>query len=234
MAFTREAVEAVGESWNIVRPININLFNIENKKISFVDRDKNGENYVVIWQIQVFTQCIIRRTVSLANSCMSMWNNRNAIGSALFARALIETVAFVYDLEIQVSKAVKEGNLKLAKDLIENRTLSTRSKRLIASNPSAKSTNILTIIQKIDKEYDGILEAYEDLSEVCHPNVSGTLFMYANMNEKNCNVTFSYEKGYNKTLFDKIFSACILLAVMEESLSGLDRCVAILSEQIKI
>jgi hypothetical protein len=46
-----------------------------------------------------------------------------------------------------------------------------------------RARNVLTYIDKLDKRMDGVRDTYEFMSEWCHPNGSGHLFTYGEINK---------------------------------------------------
>lgn len=62
-----------------------------------------------------------------------------------------------------------------------------------------EAINILTAIDKLNKEYKNIRREYEFICEFAHPNLPGLLGSYGQLNRENNCASFSFEAQY-KTL----------------------------------
>ena len=55
--------------------------------------------------------------------------------------------------------------------------------------------NILTAVDKVDKEFDGLRQMYDCLSEFAHPNWSGTLGTYGRFDRENHVLLFDQRRA---------------------------------------
>jgi hypothetical protein len=126
------------------------------------------------WKIATYQQPVLYRIVMLASGCAANWNQRNLLCAYLAARALVETIAVFWMLEVDLQNLIKKEDLGGIDALITNRTISTRDLELVEAHPTTKAINVLTIIDRIEKrELPGIRPHYDSLSERCHPNSFG-------------------------------------------------------------
>ena len=138
-----------------------------------------------------------RRTIDLTESSIREINREQVISSCLLVRGVIETACLMWNLTRQVTKAVRAGS-----DLTDLNTKAENT--LLGSGPKAKTfkffenhvvQNILTIIQRLDKELDAPYAGfYEGLSERAHPNALGMVLVYAETHKARV-TTFTDKKG---------------------------------------
>ena len=142
-----------------------------------------------------------RRTIDLTESSIREINREQVISSCLLVRGVLETACLMWDLTSRVTKDVSAGT-----DLTYLNTKATNT--LLGSGRQTKKfkffenhvvQNILTIIQRLDKELDAPFEGfYEGLSEHAHPNAHGMVLVYAETH-KACVTTFTDKKGARVT-----------------------------------
>ena len=105
---------------------------------------------------------ILNRTYELTESAIWGIENKRPLTAAHMARALVETLGFIYFLEKQIKKA-KTGRNREEK--ISRALFGSRLKK-----GSPQPINVLTTIDKATKEYRHLRKLYNELSEVVHPN----------------------------------------------------------------
>jgi hypothetical protein len=132
--------------------------------------------------IAVFQQTILYRVVALADGCTLMWNRRNQLVSIICARALMETNALLYDFERRLAAFCEAGDLGVIEVLAVKTLMSTKLKHLLKQHPIGEATNVLTFIDRLEKEIEDTRDTYDDLSEMCHPNSHGHFLMFAQIN----------------------------------------------------
>ena len=138
-----------------------------------------------------------RRTIDLTESSIREINREQVISSCLLVRGVLETACLMWDLTRRVTKDVRAGS-----DLTDLNTKVTNT--LLGSGKKAKTfkffenhvaQNILTIIQRLDKELDAPFGGfYEGLSEHAHPNAHGMVFVYAEAHKAGV-TTFTDKNG---------------------------------------
>lgn len=139
-----------------------------------------------------------RRSVDLAESAIREMNREALNSSCVLTRAVLETGCLMLYISQQVRHAVKDP-AKADLDKLNTFMMDT----LVGSGPKAKTfifmeghrvTNILTIMEKLDKELETpFLGFYEGLSEHSHPNAHGMALTYASTH-KACVTTYTEQK----------------------------------------
>ena len=124
-----------------------------------------------------------RRTIDLAESAIREMNLQQVNSSCLLTRAVLETCSLMLYLSEQIRQTVQEPS-KADFDRLNEFAINM----LVGSGPKAKTfyfmegyfvTNILTIIEKLDKKLEApFMGFYEGLSEHAHPNAHGMALMY--------------------------------------------------------
>ena len=163
-----------------------------------------------------------RRTIDLTESSIREINREQVISSCLLVRGVLETACLMWDLTRRVTKDVRAGT-----DLTDLNTKAANA--LLGSGRKAKTfkffenhvaQNILTIIQRLDKELDAPFEGfYEGLSEHAHPNVLGMMLVYAETH-KACVTTFTDKKGSRVTV-----SLSLALGALASSLAIVEKAL---------
>ena len=125
----------------------------------------------------------VRRGIELGEAAVRESNRLNVSSSSVLVRGVLETACLLYDTIRKVEAAVEKGDADAADSL--NKWLENA---LLGHGPKAKTfilaeqyvvQNILTIIQRLDKELEGPFEGfYEGLSEHAHPNYHGMMGLY--------------------------------------------------------
>lgn len=119
---------------------------------------------------------LIHRASALATPALSLLEQGNVVAAAILIRALTETLAATYSLHLALERFLSTKDIAVLNDTL------TRS--LVGSRwPDAEhqSQNILTAIQKVNKVVPNFEASYDSLSEVAHPNWSGMLGAFGNI-----------------------------------------------------
>lgn len=222
MVFERDAIERVGEKWADIEKFNDSLDRLRMRRIAAIEREGIAGQSKVIWKINVFKQLILYRIVMLADGCSAAWNAHNPLTSVLCARAAMETSAIILDFEAQLARYCEKENFAAIDDLITNYTFSTRLKDWVESEAGTKATNILNIIDRLDKAYPGTRRHYERLSEMCHPNYLGHWVYFASLDVDADTVHLSDNASYEPGIFNVIAGGIFIICLVETSMDRID------------
>lgn len=136
------------------------------------------------WMIRELT---IWREHDLMAQSLTLYQQGHVLGARILLRSGFETLAMLIYLNMLMQQ-VLEGKL----DFHE---FGDKTVRLLlgARNNDAlpNAINILTILEKCDKQYPGIREIYDELSESAHPNYDGLMDGYSNTDYDEYETTFS-------------------------------------------
>jgi hypothetical protein len=104
----------------------------------------------------------------------------NKLGPAfVITRAIVETVAITYWLSQRVAQFLNSKDVQKLDEFLMRAMHGSRD----ATTP-LESYNVLTAVDKMDKEYNGFRKMYDWLCEFTHPNWSGALGAYGKINHE--------------------------------------------------
>lgn len=123
----------------------------------------------------------------LGQQIQALSSQGHLLGARILLRSALETLAILIYLN-QKMEAVIAGDLSLFKFdrltvqlLMGSRNNSTRHSAI----------NILTILQKAERNHFGLVSLHERLSESAHPNFDGVLYTYSASDPEKYETTFS-------------------------------------------
>jgi hypothetical protein len=181
-------------------------------------------------EIATYQQPVLYRVVMLASGCAANWNGRNLLCAYLAVRALVETVAVFCAFEVDLQKLIEKEDLGGIDALITNRTFATRDAELVQSHPETKAVNILTFIDKLEKEgLSGVRQHYDSLSERCHPNSFGQHHFFG-VRDRTTNVEHYSDLTDLERHFDFIFAGAMLIQFIEHRMDRLDAAIIRVAE----
>jgi hypothetical protein len=131
------------------------------------------------WNIAIYWKALLYRLVGTTKGAIITWNSGNTLCSFLAARALLETVAVAWHYHRAIVEALDDGDLDAVEQITQRQMFASREKAYLQSDLGMKATNIITFIDKLDKQFPIYRMVYDDLSERCHPNSLGTFQMFA-------------------------------------------------------
>ncbi|WP_454287927.1 hypothetical protein [Rhizobium arsenicireducens] len=136
------------------------------------------------WMLRELT--FWRLTDLLTQSCV-LYRQGHGLGARILLRSGFETLAILLYLN-QILEQVLEGNLDF--HMFSRKT----SILLLGSRDGStehNALNIVTILNKCDKRYPGLVELYGNLSESAHPNYEGMAAGYSTANNDEYETRFA-------------------------------------------
>jgi hypothetical protein len=152
----------------------------------------------IAWKLATYQHALLHRVIALIDGTALAWNARSTLSAMLSARAFMETLAVFAELESQVTQFLAKEDLA-KEDLgaldahAQRGTFASRDEELIKEFPEIKATNILTFVDKFDKDAEGFRGHYDRLSEHCHPNSLGHHFMFSAFDRSEGSTRYSDE-----------------------------------------
>jgi hypothetical protein len=139
-----------------------------------------------------FRTLILRESISwrlhdLLCQSKSLSDAKHLLGARILLRSSFETLALLVYLNKLMDNVVK-GTLSYSEfsDKTTQMLLGSRDK-----STSYESVNILTVIARADKKYQGLLKSYQELSESVHPNYDGLSKGYSIVDHEEYETVFS-------------------------------------------
>lgn len=154
---------------------------------ALISRNPTAHKWKATYRSIVLRELVCWRHHDLLTQAVSLANLGHMLGAIVLLRGAIETLAILIYLN-QKTDAVLEGR----ESFFDFARLTTRL-MLGSKNKSTQheSINILTILEKCDKKYPGLLKIYAELSESVHPNYDGVCSGYSEIDEKEFITTFA-------------------------------------------
>ena len=138
-------------------------------------------------------RCWILREVTfwrmhdLLNQSHLLHQQGHGLGARILLRSAFESLATLIYLN-QLTQQVLGGELDFHVFSQKTSTLLLGSRN---DTTPLKSINIVTVLEKCDKRYPGLMSLYADLSESAHPSYQGLCMGYSTINHSVYETTFS-------------------------------------------
>lgn len=109
------------------------------------------------------------RLLDLLDQSLLLHKSDHGLGARILLRSAFETLAILIYLN-QRTTAVLDGTMTFSDFSMTTQRLVLGSK--VDDDPE-QAINILTVLKHCDKQYAGMMDLYNDLSESAHPNYQG-------------------------------------------------------------
>jgi hypothetical protein len=127
----------------------------------------------VPFNVVMCREVLARRFAELATATLEALGRERFAATALLARSAVETGAALWYLAQSVESAVASGKSADVKDRVLRLLHGSRT------TPEAPSAiSVLTFVDVVDKQVEGVRRTYDRLSEMAHPNWAGTLYLF--------------------------------------------------------
>jgi len=159
------------------------------------------------FKVHSFIEIMNLRMVDFSEATDLLINSNHIVPSLTLIRTLFENVAATYRISSAIDKSLKSNKLtEDFDDLITKISLGTRYES------DVRAINIITNLEKLDKEHNGIKNFYDDLCEFVHPNWDGVQGSYSELNEINRYTDVFKVVTKEHSLFD-FFETCFLICM---------------------
>lgn len=154
---------------------------------ALIARNETAHKWKVTYCNIVLREAIMWRFVDLMSQVAYLLNQKHILGSRLLIRSAIETLGVLIYLN-QKTEAVVEGKVSFWKFIEITNRLMFGSKNQLTE---LESINILTVLNKCEERYPGIIDIYNSLSESAHPNFDGVCMGYSKVDKDNYKTVFN-------------------------------------------
>lgn len=203
-------VAEVGARIDGARQSNLSLDKLADTRVTRMLLTPSLRRSKVAWKFAMLRQGLTWRLVDLAEGAIREWNEERYLPAMILARSFLETAALVHAINQRMRAAIDSRNLVSLNDIAETEMIGARLQDWIDKD-GYKSTNVLTVLQKMDKAMPGIWRHYEHMSEMAHPNGRGTVQFFARVDRTTAEVDFSPTMHSPVHMFDMVQGALILL-----------------------
>lgn len=194
-----------------------------------IDVDLMGGYDNVIAKFMLARAGLLHRALELAISADNSIKSKQIVSSSLLIRALFETVSVFGYLYYKIVEFNKNKNIKEFDTIITNILYGSRD-----GSTDYVSVNILTMIDKIDKEYPNYRSTYDRLSEYSHPNFTGTSLIYGTPQEDKVVLFNRLSSRYTTNKNELIHDLCLCITRLKyfifEITEIIEECVNIVNE----
>ena len=216
------APEISAKDGKTMRNFNSALDQLAQRRVERIEITGPYSRSRLAWKVATYQQPMLYRIVGLGSGIALNWNARNLICSYLSARALIETVAVLLEFESQLQELLEKDDLASIDGLVMKSSFGGRDEDLMKEHPDFIATNVLTSIDRIDRDLlRGLRRHYDRLSETCHPNSLGHHQLFGSLDTEAGIVTYSDVHKLQRHL-NHILAAAILLGFGGTCMDRLD------------
>lgn len=156
--------------------------------------------WVCLYQSWNIRELVMHRLFDLLEGAEVNQKEYSHIVSVLLVRASIETVSLLVRLNT-LSEQVTNEQLDFFKFNHELNALIFGSR---TDDTPYTSKNTVTLVEKADKKYKGLMKSFESLCEKAHPNYSGLMDAYSKHHEKGTYTLFEQQYSAKDTDYDLI------------------------------
>jgi hypothetical protein len=168
--------------------------------------------------VRMYTQAYIRRCLTFVEGGMAEHAAGRFLLTEQCSRSIYETVASYYDFSRKLIKLLENPNHQELHDFIIARTFATRVPAFLATHgDTIKAPNVLTQLEKLSKNTPSVMEAYERLCDIVHPNGMGASIYFSKIDEID---TAHFTDGGNDA--DRAYSSFVMACTR---LLYLNRCI---------
>ncbi len=121
---------------------------------------------------------LLSRLENLTAAAETMLRSLEPVACAILTRANFETIAMLDRLEVTISSVEdSESNTEVLEKIGPMLFAGRRPESFL------KATNILTLVNKMNKRIADVQSAYDRLSEWAHPNMDGLMRAYSSLDD---------------------------------------------------
>jgi hypothetical protein len=137
-----------------------------------------------VWMLR---EAVFWRLHDLMTQSYALHQQGHGLGARILLRSGFESLAMLIYLN-QLTQQVLDGKLSF-------RAFGEKTSALLLGSRNnengPRSLNIVTVLEKCDKRYPGLMALYADLSESAHPSYEGLCMGYSKINHSEYETTFS-------------------------------------------
>ncbi|MCJ7767233.1 soluble NSF attachment family protein [Candidatus Bathyarchaeota archaeon] len=116
---------------------------------------------------------LLHRTADLAGAAIDLYSQHKDLPAFVLTRAALETFALFYYFIKKLEEAVISGKVQDLDETLMRLLFGARN-----ADNDVKAINVLTAVDRLDKDVNGTRRMYDELCEIGHPNWMGTLGHY--------------------------------------------------------
>lgn len=126
-----------------------------------------------------FREMLIHRISDIADVAIDLYENDSLVPAFIETRAVVETTAMVYWLYQRSCEFLEKPDEDCFDEFLMKGMLGSRD-----GMTKHESYNVLTAVDRLDKEFNGLRQMYDTLCEFTHPNWSGLMGSYSKLDKE--------------------------------------------------
>jgi hypothetical protein len=154
---------------------------------SLLSRNPVAYKWKALFRVWMLREAVFWRLHDLMTQSYALYQQGHGLGARILLRSGFESLATLIFVN-QLMQQVLDGTVKF--DAFCDKT----SMLLLGSRNNEhcpRSLNIVTVLEKCDKRYSGLMALYADLSESAHPSWEGLYLGYSKINHDEYEADFS-------------------------------------------
>jgi hypothetical protein len=169
----------------LVRDIREILDRIEASLPQRVDAAWVSATAKIPFKVLVYRETLIWRVLELGRSALQGFETNKIASAIILTRAALETSAALWYLGAKLDGVIQAETLGDIDDKVMRLMFGSRVYPELGD-----AINVLTFIDKMDKEVPGLRRSYDRLSEYAHPNWAGAGLLYSREDPHNLSTEF--------------------------------------------
>jgi hypothetical protein len=137
------------------------------------------------FKVLVFREMLIWRLAELGRTALQCFESDRIASAITLTRATVETSAALWFLCARVEAALKSGEIGDIDQCVMRLMFGNR-----VEPEMEKAINVLSFVDKVDRDVPGFRKNYERLSEFAHPNWAGTALLFSRPDPPNLGTDF--------------------------------------------
>jgi hypothetical protein len=171
----------------------------------------------------LYRETLIWRMAGLSRVAIQSFKGHELASAMLLTRAAVETSAALWYATAKLDATLESGTVADLDTYLMRLAMGSKADRDILPEP----VNVLTFVDRVDKDVEGFRQQYDRLSEFAHPNWAGTTLLYSKSDAADCRTEFgSNIRGADSTKM-------IGLANLNVALMAFDRSYNRISELMR-
>lgn len=126
-----------------------------------------------------FREVLVHRVSDLSDVAVELFSAKRLVPGFVMSRAVVETTAMMYWLHVKAKEFSEKRDEKAFDEFLMKGMLGSKD-----GTTEHSSYNVLSAIDRLDKEFSGIRTMYDTLCEFTHPNWSGVMGSYSIVEEQ--------------------------------------------------
>jgi hypothetical protein len=138
-----------------------------------IEDNRKQDGISIFFKAEVAKVSLTSRLLDLVTGTILLAEREHYVPAIVLTRACLETAAALYNLNTKLLNFMESGDESSFEESIDKIAVGTRDEKT-----PIDAVNILTIIDKLDKDFPNMRKIYDQLSEYAHPNWAGALGSY--------------------------------------------------------